>query len=246
MYSPTSSSGSRTSQGGNPNLGFVLGTLVLLLAGLVVYIFNRPPQEYSLLKQLPPEPVTSSADQRGATASGNQINPDGEKLLNSVLSKPKEPDALKPDDEAAKKKKEAEERQKAEQAKDAPAAAPEPSPTADTAKAAAPAGATVKPQFTGTTEYSYTVKAGETLFRLASRFRNPATQIKQNSALPDENVAVGQALKIKIQGIHKVGAGEGLNAIARTYNISVADLRKANDLAGDQIKLGQELIVPVQ
>lgn len=244
MYSPSASStGSRSSQGGNPNLGFVLGALLLLLAGLVVYIFNRPPQEYTLLKQLPPEPVTSSAGQGSAKGKGTQFNPEGDKLLNSVLNKPKEPEALRPEDE--KKRKEAEKKKLQDQAKDAPKAAPEPAPKADTA-AKAPAGATVKTQFSGTTDYVYTVKPGETLFRLASRFRNPATQIKYNSQLPDENVAAGQQLKLRIQGIHKVGAGEGLNAIARTYGVSVADLRKANDLQGDQIKLGQELVIPVQ
>jgi LysM repeat protein len=249
MYSPSASSGSRSSQGGNPNLGFVLGTLLLLLVGLIVYIFNRPTQEYSLLKQLPPEPVTSAEDQRAAPGNkGNQINPNGEKLLDAVLSKPSEPAALKPEEEKKRKEEEKKARELAEQDKDAADATPDAPPLqkayADTA--AKPAGATTTAQFTGTSEYAYTVKAGETLFRLASRFRNPATQIKAASGLADENVAVGQQVKLKIQGIHKVGAGEGLNAIARTYGISVQDIRKANELAGDQIRLGQELIIPVQ
>lgn len=246
MYSPSATSGSRSSQGGNPNLGFVLGALLLLLVGLVVYIFNRPAQEYTLLKQLPPEAVSTSEDRQSAGNTGNQINPNGEKLLNSVLSKPSEPAALKPEDEKKRKEDEKKAREMEEQDKDAAGATPDAAPVQPAGDSAKAEGAKATAQFTGTTEYAYTVKPGETLFRLASRFRNPATQIKSSNSLADENVAVGQQIKIKVQGIHKVGAGEGLNAIARTYGVSVADLRKANELAGDQIKLGQELIVPVQ
>jgi len=43
---------------------------------------------------------------------------------------------------------------------------------------------------------------------------------------------------------HVVAKGEYLATIARKYGVSVADLKKANNLTGDDIKIGQKLTIP--
>jgi LysM repeat protein len=43
---------------------------------------------------------------------------------------------------------------------------------------------------------------------------------------------------------HIVAKGETLTVIARTYGVTVADLKKANHLTGDTISAGQKLVVP--
>jgi len=43
---------------------------------------------------------------------------------------------------------------------------------------------------------------------------------------------------------HVVQKGETLSAIAKIYNVSVAELKKANNLSGDDIRVGQKLTVP--
>ena len=43
---------------------------------------------------------------------------------------------------------------------------------------------------------------------------------------------------------HVVLKGEYLATIARKYGVSVADLKKANNLTGDDIKVGQKLTIP--
>ncbi|MDD5697098.1 MAG: LysM peptidoglycan-binding domain-containing protein [Victivallaceae bacterium] len=43
---------------------------------------------------------------------------------------------------------------------------------------------------------------------------------------------------------HKVGAGETLSAIARAYKVSVEDIRSANRIKGDIIRVGQILHIP--
>jgi LysM repeat protein len=43
---------------------------------------------------------------------------------------------------------------------------------------------------------------------------------------------------------HVVQKGEYLSVIARKYNVSLADLKKANNLTGDDIKVGQKLVIP--
>ncbi len=43
---------------------------------------------------------------------------------------------------------------------------------------------------------------------------------------------------------HVVQKGETLTAIAKQYGVSVTDLKKANSLTGDDIKVGQKLTIP--
>lgn len=45
-------------------------------------------------------------------------------------------------------------------------------------------------------------------------------------------------------GEHVVAKGETLSSIAKNYGISVADLKKANSLTGNDIKIGQKLTIP--
>jgi predicted RNase H-like nuclease (RuvC/YqgF family) len=43
---------------------------------------------------------------------------------------------------------------------------------------------------------------------------------------------------------HVVQKGETLTTIAKAAGVSVAELKKANDLTGDEIKVGQKLVIP--
>ena len=43
---------------------------------------------------------------------------------------------------------------------------------------------------------------------------------------------------------YAVQKGETLTSIAKTHGITVAELRKANNLTGDEIKVGQKLVIP--
>jgi LysM repeat protein len=44
--------------------------------------------------------------------------------------------------------------------------------------------------------------------------------------------------------VHVVQKGEYLATIARKYGVSIADLKKVNNLTGDDIKTGQKLTIP--
>ena len=222
-------------RGGNPNLVFVTGALLVLLVLLVTYIATRTQQGTTLLQSLPAAVVADSEQPRQGpvSASGNAIAATGQGAdLKDVLAKPLETKALP----------------KAEPKPEEPKADP-PLVSVDTTKARNPTvdeePAAIKTQFSGQSEYNYSIRAGETLYRVASRFRNPASQIKTNNALESDQVQVGQSLNVKVQGIHKVAPAEGLTAIARAYGVTVSDLKKANELPTDQLKEGQELIVPL-
>jgi TolA-binding protein len=43
---------------------------------------------------------------------------------------------------------------------------------------------------------------------------------------------------------HIVAAGETLTSIAKSCGVTVADLRKANNLTSDSLKVGQKLVIP--
>ncbi|MCU0353694.1 MAG: LysM peptidoglycan-binding domain-containing protein [Cytophagales bacterium] len=105
------------------------------------------------------------------------------------------------------------------------------------------------------------VEYGETLFSLARRYRTSVKQIKSENPGMSEALKEGVTVKVPYTGTatekqtasvvdkpanaktHTVGNGEGLYAIARKYRVSVADLRRWNGLASDEIQIGQELIV---
>ncbi len=211
---------------------------MILLLALVTYVWTKDPIQGSLLAQLPAQATSVGAASLAPTEAAQAIktNPEGEALLDEVLAKPLETkEAVTTSDSV----------QKPADQQLVPADA---APSGDSA-AAMPkddAGTKVKSQLSGSAEYTYNVKPGETLYGIASRFKVPAATLRELNSLADNNVQAGQALRVRIQGIHKVGPSEGLAAIARTYGITVAELRKANGLATDQLQLGQELVVPVK
>ena len=43
---------------------------------------------------------------------------------------------------------------------------------------------------------------------------------------------------------HTVAKGDTLSAIAKLYGVTVTDLKKANNLTGDDLKVGQKLTIP--
>ena len=43
---------------------------------------------------------------------------------------------------------------------------------------------------------------------------------------------------------HVIQKGETLSSIAKTYGVTVGDLRKANNVTGSDIKIGQKLVIP--
>jgi LysM repeat protein len=74
---------------------------------------------------------------------------------------------------------------------------------------------------------------------------SPKPAIVKDEALKSQPV-VKQEVPTKSEAsakpvYHKVKKGETLNAISRQYNVSVEDLKSANDLNGNKISLGQKL-----
>lgn len=112
----------------------------------------------------------------------------------------------------------------------------------------------------------YTVKSGDTLGGIASKHKTSVAQLRSTNNIRGNLINIGQTLLIPHQGgtpnkdtrladqsstvrpsasgTHTVKEGENLWSIARANGLSVAQLRKLNQLAdNDLIKPGQQLKV---
>ncbi|WP_122055487.1 N-acetylmuramoyl-L-alanine amidase [Vibrio sp. Evd11] len=97
---------------------------------------------------------------------------------------------------------------------------------------------------------THTVKSGEYLGKIASRYKVRVTDIKRENRLKSETVRVGQKLRITVEvkdvplRKHKVARGDYLGKIASKYGVSVNSIRQANKLRSDSLAVGQVLIIP--
>lgn len=93
----------------------------------------------------------------------------------------------------------------------------------------------------------YIVKNGDTLWSIARDFGITTDSIKWSNGIADENmVKPGQTLNIpSVTGIvHRVAAGETIEGIASKYKTSTNLIISQNDLYGENITVGMEIIVP--
>ena len=114
-----------------------------------------------------------------------------------------------------------------------------------------------------TTSVSYTVKAGDSLWGIASKAGTTVDAIAAANHLAKDAVIVpGQVLLVPSAtlprvpqrrprppvapvGVHVVKAGETVTSIAAKYHLAVADVLKANKLTPDTvIRPGQKLLLP--
>lgn len=101
----------------------------------------------------------------------------------------------------------------------------------------------------GVTPASYTVRRGDSLSMIAQRFGTTMAALKAHNALKSDGVQIGQVLKLPgglepAQREHKIQSGETLSGIAARYRVSLADLRRLNELRADRILVGQVLKIP--
>ncbi|TCN89020.1 N-acetylmuramoyl-L-alanine amidase [Shewanella fodinae] len=87
--------------------------------------------------------------------------------------------------------------------------------------------------------------AEEKLLKSPTHQEQLATAIAQGirqyfESYPPEGTLLAKRGNIK----HKVASGESLSIIAQRYQVSVAAIKKANNLKSDVVRIGQQLIIP--
>lgn len=105
----------------------------------------------------------------------------------------------------------------------------------------------------------YTVKAGDTLSTIASRYGVSVVRLKRANRLSGNSLRIGDRLEIPTQvavsdapkrvaksRTHRVRSGESLYTIGKRYGVSVDRLKAANGLRRNTIRVGQELVIPAR
>jgi membrane-bound lytic murein transglycosylase D len=107
---------------------------------------------------------------------------------------------------------------------------------------------------------SHTVRRGESLWTISRRYHVSLQELRLWNGLSGDTIRPGQKLKVGVKVlttrqrsplgtdasgrlVHTVRSGENLSTIARTHQITVADLKSWNGLAIDLIRPGQSLFV---
>lgn len=101
--------------------------------------------------------------------------------------------------------------------------------------------------------FMYTVKSGDTLYKIATKYNTTPQKIIDLNYLPNTNIVPGQVLRIpetytKEEDMYLpnytnyiVKKGDTLYSIAKTNNISVDTLIKDNSITNNSINIGQIL-----
>lgn len=102
----------------------------------------------------------------------------------------------------------------------------------------------------------HVVQSGEGLWSISKKYDVTINDIKEWNDLEGDAINVGQKLRVvppeevkkekeknRESKFHKVEAGETLYSIARTYDMSVEELKNLNSLESNELNIGQLLIV---
>ncbi len=95
---------------------------------------------------------------------------------------------------------------------------------------------------------TYTVVAGDTLYSIANRYGITVKELKTLNNLSSDILSIGMILNVPSKSsnpnIYTVSVGDTLYSIAKKYNVTVGDLKSANNLSSNLLSIGQEIIIP--
>lgn len=96
------------------------------------------------------------------------------------------------------------------------------------------------------------VSPQETLFAISRKYQVPVGEIQNSNEVLKQGLKIGQTIRIPYiskseldegTSLHKVAPGETLFSISKKYNITVDSLKQWNKLLGNDLSVGQALIV---
>lgn len=105
------------------------------------------------------------------------------------------------------------------------------------------------------TQNTYTVKKGDSLWSIAKKYNTTVEQLKAANNLTSNLLNISQVLKIPQTEVpvepgdytvYTVVSGDNLYNIARRYNLDVKDIVDYNNLSTTNLSIGQRLLIPTK
>lgn len=96
----------------------------------------------------------------------------------------------------------------------------------------------------------YTVKKGDSLYSIARLYDVSVEDLKTFNKLVSNVLSIGQVLRIpdivekSDTSVYYVKKGDSLYGIAKSYGVSVEDIKRLNGLSSNSLSIGQELLIP--
>ncbi len=97
--------------------------------------------------------------------------------------------------------------------------------------------------------FEYTVKSGDTLWLLSQRYGTTVEAIKRLNGLSGNELSIGQTLKIPSSELpqyfeYTVKSGDTLWLLSQRYGTTVEAIKRLNGLSGNELYIGQVLLIP--
>ena len=98
---------------------------------------------------------------------------------------------------------------------------------------------------------TYTVKSGDSLYKIAQNNNTTVDEIKRLNNLTSNILSIGQVLKLPSTNTntsnttyYTVKSGDSLYKIANQYNVTIDALKRVNNLTSNTLQIGQTLKIP--
>lgn len=96
-------------------------------------------------------------------------------------------------------------------------------------------------------DYNYIVKAGDSLWSIASNYNSTVQEIKNLNKLSSDILTIGQKLllptSVPEQTYYTVKSGDTLYSIASKFNTTVQNIKSINNLTSNNLSIGQTLLI---